>query len=119
VNTLVRNIASAFFSGAVIGATFQMASAASSDHRDFTGTVAHISVTNIKVTGTEGGKLQTLSFLIDPKVTKLTHNDGKSTAQLRDIHVGDMVDVRFDQKLLGIRHADAIIDHSDGMRLKS
>ena len=119
MNTFVRNIAAAFASGAIIGASFQIASAASSDHRDFTGTVAHISVTNIKVTGTEGGKLQTLSFLIDPKVTKLTHNDGKSTAQLRDIHVGDFVDIRFDQKFLGVRHADAIIDHSDGMRLKS
>jgi hypothetical protein len=119
VNSLIRNTICAFAVGAAIGAPLGMASAASSDHRDFEGRLQHISFDNIKVSGIEGGKHQTISFLIDPKLTKLTHNDGKSTAEMRDFHVGDMVKVRYDQKFLGVRHADMIIDESDAMRMKS
>ncbi len=108
----------AFAVGLAIGAPLGIASA-SSDHRDFEGTVAHVSFDNIKVKGIEGGKVQTISFLINPKITKLTHNDGKSTAELKDIRVGDMVKVRFDQKFLGLRHADMIIDETDGFHHKS
>lgn len=116
---IARNTISAFAIGLAIGAPLGIASAKSSDHRDFEGTVEHVSAENIKIHGIEGGKAQTLSFLINPKVTKLTHNDGKSTAELKEIHIGDMVKVRFDQKLLGIRHADMIIDETSGMHQKS
>ncbi len=119
MKTLVRNTLSAFVIGAAIGAPLGFASAKSSDHRDFEGNVVHVSVDNIKVHGIEGGRAQTLSFLIDPKITKLTHNHGKSTAELREIHVGDMVKIRFDQRLLGLRHADAIMDETDDIHQKS
>jgi hypothetical protein len=119
VNSLPRNTAAAFAIGLAIGAPVGMASASSSDHRDFEGTVKHVSVDNIKVYGIEGGKAQTLSFLINPKITKLTHNGGKSTAELKDIHEGDMVKIRFDQKLFGIRHADSIMDETIQMKQKS
>lgn len=119
VKTIVRNTISAFAIGAAIGAPLGIASAKSSDHRDFEGNVVHVSAENIKVHGVEGGKGQTLSFMISPKITKLTHNDGKSTAELKEIHVGDMVKIRFDQKFLGMRHADMIIDETDGIHQKS
>jgi hypothetical protein len=119
LKTIVRNTISAFAVGAALGAPLGIASAKSSDHRDFEGSVVHVSAENIKVHGVEGGRAQTISFLISPKVTKLTHSDGKATAELKEIHVGDMVKVRFDQKFLGLRHADMIIDETDGIRQKS
>ncbi len=119
MNSFVRNTTAAFAIGIAIGAPLGIASASSSDHRDFEGTVAHVSFDNIKVHGIEGGKWQTISFLINPKITKMTHNGGKSTAELKDIHVGDMVKIRFDQKFLGLRHADEIIDETVGMHQKS
>ena len=115
----VRNIVSAFAIGAALGAPLGMASAKSSAHRDFEGTVVHISSDNIKVHGVEGGKAQTLSFLISPKSVKISRSHGSGTAAMRDIRVGDMVKVRFDQKLLGVRHADAILDETDDTHLKT
>jgi hypothetical protein len=116
---IVRNILSAFAFGAILGAPVGMASAASS-HRDFQGTVVHVSTTNIKVHGIEGGKAQTLSFLVDPKVVKISKKvHGKATAEMRDIQVGDYVLVRYDQKFLGIRHADAINDTTTFTHMKT
>jgi len=114
---LLRKTAAAFALGSAIGAPLGMASAKSSDHRDFEGTVQHISSGNIKVSGIEGGRAQTLSFLLSPKIKLSRH--GNSPARLRDIHVGDMVKVRFDQKFLGVRHADLIIDETDGAHKKT
>ncbi len=117
---IVRNILSAFAFGAILGAPVGMASAASSSHRDFQGTVVHISTDNIKVHGIEGGKAQTLSFLIDPKVIKVSKKvHGQATAEMRDIQVGDSVLVRYDQKFLGVRHADAIMDMSTATHMKT
>ncbi len=117
---IVRNILSAFAFGAILGAPVGMASAASSSHRDFQGTVVHVSATNIKVHGIEGGKAQTLSFLVDPKVVKVSKKvHGQATAEMRDIQVGDYVLVRYDQKFLGVRHADAINDTTTFAHLKT
>ncbi len=106
--SFVRNIAAAFTLGLAIGAPIGMASAASSDHRTFDGVITHISTENIKVKGMEGGKMQTISFLYKPHIGKLTHNGGKITRDQKMLHVGEYVRVTFDQKLLGLRHADSV-----------
>ena len=119
MTAFIRKTISAFAIGAAIGAPLGIASAKSSDHREFGGSVVHISTENIKVHGVEGGRPQTISFIINPKFTKLTHSDGKSTAELREFRVGDEVIVRFDQKFFGMRHADLIIDQTDHRHMKT
>jgi hypothetical protein len=84
-------------------------SAASSDHRTFDGTVVHVSDANIKVQGIEGGKMQTLSFLID--------SGSKIRKALRP---NEYVKVTYDQKLLGIRHADQVDPEANpALKMKS
>ncbi len=96
------------------------AGAASSDHRTFDGTIVHISTNNIKVKGMEGGQMQVLSFLYVPRIGKLTHNDGKVTRDQNALHEGEYVRVMYDQKALGIRHADAVEPYANpGMKMKS
>jgi hypothetical protein len=112
---IVRNTISAFALGAVLGAPLGMASAASSSHRDFEGTVVHVSAGNIKVHGIEGGKPQTLSFLLRG-ATFSKHGKG---AAYKDIREGDMVKIRYDQKFLGARHADAVTDEDTGYHKKT
>jgi hypothetical protein len=105
--TYLKMLASAAALSAAI-ATPLVASAASS-HRTFDGTVEHISSTNIKVHGVEGGKAQTLSFLV---------NHGTNMTKL--IHAGEYVRVTFDQKLLGARHADSITPYANpAMKMKT
>ncbi len=94
--------------------------AGSSDHRTFDGTIVHISSDNIKVKGMEGGQMQTISFLYVGRIGKLTHNGGKVTRDQRMLHTGEYVRVTFDQKALGIRHADSIEPHADpALKMKS
>ncbi len=76
-------------------ATLSPALAKSSSHREFDGTIVEISRVNIKVHGVEGGKAQTLGF------------EGNFTKQA-NLHKGEYVRVIFDQKFLGLRHADAV-----------
>jgi len=97
-----------------------VANAASSDHRTFDGTILHISSDNIKVKGTEGGQVQILSFLYVPRVGKLTHNGGKVTRDQKMLHEGEYVRVTYDQKALGVRHADDIEPYADpAMKMKN
>ncbi len=96
-SNLLRNVIAAFALGTAIGAPIGMASAASSDHRTFTGAVSAVSRTNLKVHSIEGGMAQTISFDFAP-------NDRLR----RKLHLGEQVTVRFDQKLLGLRHLDAV-----------
>ena len=85
------------------------AGAASSDHRTFDGTVVHVSRENIKVQGVEGGKTQILSFLINHG-TKIAHA----------IKTNEYVRITYDQKLLGVRHADSVDPHDNpAMKIKS
>ncbi len=99
--------------GLALGAPLS-AVAASSAHRTFDGTVVHISGNNIKVKGTEGGKEQTLSFLYVPRIGKIAHSGGQVTKTQEKLHVGEYVRVTYDQKLLGMRHADSVMAHSVG-----
>ena len=72
----------------------------------FYGIVEHVSTNNIKVENPRTH--QTLSFEILPKFDQVFSGDGKSTYQMKDIRAGRYVGVVYDQKLLGVRHADKI-----------
>jgi hypothetical protein len=72
----------------------------------FYGIVEHISTNNIKV---ENPKTkQVLSFEILPKFDQIFSGDGKTTYQMKNIEEGHYVGIVYDQKALGIRHADKI-----------
>lgn len=119
MNSIIRNTAAAFAFGLVLGAPVGIVSAASSDHRTFDGVITAVSKINIKVKGTEGGKMQTLSFLFKPPVGgKQTHDMSRMSANA--VHVGEYVRVTYDQKLLGLRHADFVAPYGDpAMKMKN
>lgn len=95
-NGLIAAIAAAAF------AFPQVASAAST----FYGITVHVSTSNIKVQDPK--TKQTLSFEILPKFDQVFSPDGKTTYQMRSIKAGQYVGVIYDQKVLGMRHADKI-----------
>jgi hypothetical protein len=72
----------------------------------FYGLVEHVSSTNIKVENPKSG--QVLSFDMLPKFDEIFSADGKTTYQMKDIREGHYVGVIYDQKGLGLRHADKI-----------
>ena len=72
----------------------------------FYGIVVHVSTNNIKVQDPRNH--QTLSFEIVPKFDRVFSGDGKTTYQMGDIRAGRYVGIVYDQKLLGVRHADKI-----------
>jgi hypothetical protein len=72
----------------------------------FYGITVHVSSNNIKV---EGPKTkQTLSFEILPKFDQIFSADGKTTYQMKSVKAGQYVGIIYDQKALGVRHADKI-----------
>lgn len=72
----------------------------------FYGITVHVSTNNIKV---EDPKTkQTLSFEILPKFDQVFSADGKTTYQMKAVKAGQYVGVIYDQKALGVRHADKI-----------
>ena len=71
------------------------------------GTLVHISASNIKVKDDKTGK--ELSFALVPHFDQVFSADGKSTYQMKSLHSGQLVKVFYDQKLLGLRHADRIL----------
>jgi hypothetical protein len=73
----------------------------------FYGITLHVSTNNIKVQNP--ATKETLSFLILPKFDQVFSSDGKTTYQMRNVHAGQYVRVIYDQKGLGMRHADKII----------
>ena len=69
----------------------------------------HVSRENIKVHGMEGGKAQTLSFIVNHG-TKMAHT----------LYPNEYVRVIYDQKLLGVRHADSVDPWKNpAMKMKS
>lgn len=72
----------------------------------FYGEAVHVSTTNIKVRDPRNGEI--LSFEILPHFYKIFSADGRTTYQMKDIHNGQYVAVVYDQKALGVRHADDI-----------
>lgn len=72
----------------------------------FYGITVHISANSIKV---EDPKTkQTLGFEILPKFDQIFSANGKTTYQMKDIKPGQYVGIIYDQKALGVRHADKI-----------
>ena len=72
----------------------------------FYGITVHVSANNIKVQDPK--TKQTLSFVIVPKFDQVFSADGKPTYQMTAIKAGQYVAVVYDQKALGVRHADKI-----------
>jgi len=101
---MIKNAMRGFFALAVAGAMLlpQAAMAAST----FYGITVHVSSNNIKV---EDPKTkQTLSFEIVPKFDQIFSSDGKTTYQMKQVKAGQYVGIIYDQKALGVRHADKI-----------
>jgi hypothetical protein len=86
----------------LLGATAAPAVAAST----FYGTVIHVSDNSIKVEDTR--TRQTLAFEIVPHFDQFFSADGKTTYQMKDIRAGRYVGIVYDQKFLGMRHADKV-----------
>lgn len=89
--------------GAVLGLAFPQAALAA---HTFYGITVHVSTTNIKVRNPKSN--ETLSFELLPKFDQVFSDDGKTTYQMRAIKPGRYVAVIYDQKALGMRHADKI-----------
>ena len=70
------------------------------------GTVQHVSSDNIKIQDQSTGK--TMSFVMTPHFDKVFTKDGK-TSQMSFLRNGTPVEILYDQKMLGTRHADKII----------
>jgi hypothetical protein len=81
------------------------AQAAKAGTQVFEGNVVHVSSNNIKVANPH----ETLSFVLVPHFDRVFSDDGKTTVQMATLKPGRLVKVYYDQKGLGIRHADRII----------
>ena len=81
-------------------------SVASAKTSTFYGITLHVSTTNIKVRNPHTG--QVLSFEILPKFDRIFSDNGKTTYQMKRVKPGQYVAIVYDQKALGIRHADKI-----------
>ncbi len=80
----------------------QTAAAAST----FYGITVHVSTSNIKVQDPK--TKQTLSFTLVPKFDQVFSANGKTTYQMSAVKAGQYVGIIYDQKALGVRHADKI-----------
>jgi hypothetical protein len=72
----------------------------------FYGITIHVSTNSIKVQ--DPRTQQTLSFEIVPKFDQVFSADGKTTYQMGNVKAGQYVGIIYDQKALGMRHADKI-----------
>ncbi len=81
------------------------------------GRVEHVSTQNIKVYNPTAH--QTLSFILVPKFSSVFSDDGKTTIQMATLKNGEWVKIYYDQKMLGVRHADKIIMVKQGKSMKS
>ena len=72
----------------------------------FYGITVHVSTNNIKVRDPK--TKQVLSFEILPKFDQVFSADGKTTYQMKAIKPGQYVGIIYDQRALGMRHADKI-----------
>jgi len=72
----------------------------------FYGITVHVSSQNIKVQ--DPRTKQVLSFVLVPKFDQVFSADGKTTYQMSKVRAGQYVGIIYDQKALGVRHADKI-----------
>lgn len=96
-----------FLTAALTSVALVPAAAQKVGSANFSGIVNHVSDNSIKVT--DNRTHQTLSFEIVPKFDQVFSGDGKTTYQMKAIKPGQYVKVYYDQKLLGVRHADRIL----------
>jgi len=80
--------------------------AVAAQNSTFYGITVHVSSNNIKVQDPK--TKQVLSFLILPKFDQIFSADGKTTYQMGKIKAGQYVGIIYDQRALGVRHADKI-----------
>lgn len=73
---------------------------------NFYGEVVHVSTENVKVMNPKSH--ETISFVLTPKFDQVFSDNGKTTYQMKDLRTGQYVRVVYDQKALGMRHADKI-----------
>jgi hypothetical protein len=102
MQSFISKTAALALATALLWALPQAAAASST----FYGVTVHVSTNNIKVKNTHTG--QTLSFEILPKFDQVFSADGKTTYQMREVKAGRYVGIIYDQKALGMRHADKI-----------
>ena len=92
--------------GAAFAAALLTAPAPAPAASTFYGITVHVSTNNIKVE--DPRTKQTLSFEIVPKFDQVFSANGKTTYQMSAVKAGQYVGIIYDQKALGIRHADKI-----------
>jgi hypothetical protein len=102
----MKPILSATLAAGVFAASIAAVSGPAVAANTFYGIVVHVSTNNIKVQ--DSRTKQTLSFTIVPKFNEVFSANGKTTYQMSAIKAGQYVGVIYDQKALGIRHADKI-----------
>jgi len=105
VRKLVFGIMCASLMTAIV-ATIPTPTSAATATNWYAGYVVHVSTNNIKVANK--ARTQTLSFLVVPHFKNIWSADGKTTYQMAKIKPGMIVRILYDQKLLGVRHADKI-----------
>lgn len=103
MNTLSKVLACAAIAAAGVTTTMGAGQAAL---LHFTGRVDHVSTDNIKVTNARGA---TMSFMVLPHFDQVFQFDGKTTYQMKRLKPGMLVNVSYDERALGIRHADRIV----------
>lgn len=97
---------------AILCACLSPVAALAGKTNNFYGDVVHVSVNNLKVYNPKSH--QTLSFIVTPKFDRVFSANGKTTYQMKDVKSGQYVRVVYDQKALGMRHADMVyILHSN------
>jgi hypothetical protein len=80
------------------------------------GTVDHVSTNNIKIKDSKTGKV--IGFVLVPHFNQVFSKDGKTTQQMSALKPGTPVTIYYDQKALGIRHADRILINGSVKALK-
>jgi hypothetical protein len=90
----------------VAGLTAAPVAAAAATSSTFYGITVHVSTQNIKVQDPK--TKQVLSFVILPKFDQVFSANGKTTYQMSKVKAGQYVGIIYDQKGLGVRHADKI-----------
>jgi len=111
--TKATGLSVALLFAASSAAVFAPAPAEASAVNVLYGYVQHVSSTNIKVYVID--QKQTLSFELVPKFDQVFSDDGKTTYQMKNLKSGMFVKLYYDQKMLGMRHADRIyVYHTNG-----
>jgi hypothetical protein len=80
------------------------------------GTVQHVSTDNIKIKDQKTG--QVIGFVLVPHFNQVFSRDGKTTKQMSALTPGTPVTIYYDQKALGVRHADRILINGSVRSLK-